>query len=111
MEGFFCERWTPSLYENPQDRRKRSVKSHAFPSKARGEIFVRHDLGNSHTDVTMRPSEIAGYNIVNCSPLLTRAWAHQERLLSPRTVNFHAAEMIWDCGEGFSCECGQLRWN
>jgi hypothetical protein len=107
--GLFGERWTPSLHENPQDRCKRSAKSHAIPFEAGGEI-VRHNLGNAHTDVGVRRSDTAGYDITKCSPLLTRAWAYQERLLSPRTVNFHTSEMVWGCRKGFSCECGELSW-
>jgi hypothetical protein len=108
--GLFGERWTSSLHEIPQDRRKRSVKPHAIPFEAGGEISVRHNLANAHTDVGTRRSDIAGYDITKCSPLLTRAWAYQERLLSPRTVNFHTSEMVWDYGKGFSCECGELSW-
>jgi hypothetical protein len=77
--GLFGERWTPSLHENPQDRRKRSVKSHAIPFEAGGEIFVRHNLGNAHTDVGTRRSDIAGYDITKYSPLSTRVCAYQER--------------------------------
>jgi len=39
-------------------------------------------------------------------PLLSRAWAFQERLLSPRVVHFADEELFWECiGKG-SCECG-----
>jgi hypothetical protein len=30
-------------------------------------------------------------------PLLTRAWVLQERILSPRTVNYATAELFWEC--------------
>ena len=38
-------------------------------------------------------------------PLLDRAWVFQERLLSPRTLHFGPAELIWECCETFTCEC------
>ncbi|KAH6875729.1 heterokaryon incompatibility protein-domain-containing protein [Alternaria rosae] len=39
-------------------------------------------------------------------PLLSRAWAFQERLLSPRVVHFADEELFCECiGKG-SCECG-----
>ncbi|KAK0667273.1 heterokaryon incompatibility protein-domain-containing protein, partial [Cercophora samala] len=40
------------------------------------------------------------------SPLLTRAWAFQEKILSPRMIHFHGEEMIWECNEEHACECG-----
>ncbi|CAG8949841.1 hypothetical protein HYFRA_00004168 [Hymenoscyphus fraxineus] len=40
-------------------------------------------------------------------PLLRRAWVFQERLLSPRFIQFGSEELIWECQEKFECECGQ----
>lgn len=37
---------------------------------------------------------------------LTRAWYFQERLLSHRVVHFTSSEMVFECREGSSCECG-----
>lgn len=37
-------------------------------------------------------------------PLLTRAWAFQERLVSPRVLFFGVEELIWECPAGRSCE-------
>jgi hypothetical protein len=42
------------------------------------------------------------------TPLLKRAWAYTERLLSPRVLNFTKSEMILECREGYSCECGRI---
>jgi hypothetical protein len=51
----------------------------------------------------------------NCSdeanketPLLKRAWAFQERLLSPRVLHFTRSEMILECREAIQCECGRV---
>jgi hypothetical protein len=38
-------------------------------------------------------------------PLVTRAWTFQERLLSRRVVHFAKSEMVFECNNGFSCEC------
>ncbi|THV45856.1 hypothetical protein BGAL_0443g00030 [Botrytis galanthina] len=38
-------------------------------------------------------------------PLMSRAWAYQERFLAPRTVHFTSAEMIWECGSMVVCVC------
>ncbi|KAJ8130503.1 hypothetical protein O1611_g3124 [Lasiodiplodia mahajangana] len=40
-------------------------------------------------------------------PLLTRGWVFQERLLSPRFLQFGKDELLWDCKESMVCECGQ----
>jgi len=42
------------------------------------------------------------------APLLRRAWAYVERLLSPRVLHFTPSEMILECQEGFICECGRI---
>jgi hypothetical protein len=42
------------------------------------------------------------------TPLLKRAWAYTERLLSPRVLHFTKSEMILECREGYSCECGRI---
>lgn len=39
------------------------------------------------------------------SKLSTRAWAFQERLLSPRTLHFGPTEMAWECRAVCNCEC------
>ena len=39
-------------------------------------------------------------------PLLTRAWAFQERILAPRVVYFCENELVWECGKLRTCECG-----
>ncbi|KAG8161229.1 hypothetical protein KVR01_009493 [Diaporthe batatas] len=39
-------------------------------------------------------------------PLLSRAWAYQERTISPRVVFFTESEMIFQCLEHVECECG-----
>ena len=42
------------------------------------------------------------------TPLLKRAWAFVERLLSPRILHFTKSEMILECREGYQCECGRI---
>lgn len=43
------------------------------------------------------------------SPLLSRGWVFQERILSPRVLHFSKGELIWECGATTSCECGGFR--
>lgn len=41
----------------------------------------------------------------NPPPLLTRAWALQERMISPRVVYFTEDELIFECRTKVQCEC------
>ncbi|KAF3036831.1 hypothetical protein E8E12_007027 [Didymella heteroderae] len=43
-------------------------------------------------------------------PLLRRAWAFQERYLSPRVVHFGPAELLWECAEDKCCECSNAKY-
>ncbi|KAI0101795.1 HET-domain-containing protein [Nemania sp. FL0031] len=45
--------------------------------------------------------------VLGVFPLLTRGWVFQERLLSPRFLLFGKDELLWDCKESITCECGQ----
>lgn len=38
-------------------------------------------------------------------PLLWRAWAYQEHMLSPRVLQFGSQEMYWECSGAKFCEC------
>jgi hypothetical protein len=42
----------------------------------------------------------------NKLPLMSRAWVFQERMLSPRTVQFTSQELVWECTTTQTCECG-----
>ena len=41
---------------------------------------------------------------VSQSPLLSRAWVVQERLLAPRVVHFGAHQIYWECNTQVACE-------
>lgn len=43
------------------------------------------------------------------NPLISRAWCFQERFLAVRSIQFMQDELVWECSEGSSCECGVLR--
>jgi hypothetical protein len=46
--------------------------------------------------------------VIRSPPLLCRAWVLQERILSLRTLDFHADELFWECDTHLTCECGRL---
>jgi len=41
--------------------------------------------------------------------LLGRGWTFQERLLATRTAHFTSSELMWECNQGFMCECGSAQ--
>ncbi|TVY44704.1 hypothetical protein LOCC1_G004620 [Lachnellula occidentalis] len=49
------------------------------------------------------PEGIYDYCVSN-TPLSSRAWTLQERLLAPRTLHFSRAQILWECNRGISCE-------
>ncbi|KAF4537402.1 uncharacterized protein LTHEOB_1593 [Lasiodiplodia theobromae] len=44
---------------------------------------------------------------VDTSPLTTRAWTLQERLMSTRVLHFTRFEIVWECNTGTQCECAR----
>ena len=62
-------------------------------------IFVRIDHGHQEGSIPVKKH-----------PLLTRAWAFQERLLSSRVLHFGHFELLWECAEATSCECLRSRY-
>lgn len=97
----------------------------ACSSDCSGGLFVKDQIAKSHLlDITFRgqsyplfisesPSEVLDFNdaatglgrdVENKYPLLSRAWAFQERLVSPRVVFFTKTQLIWDCYEGCAFE-------
>lgn len=39
------------------------------------------------------------------TPLLSRGWVYQERLLSPRLLHFGEQELFWECMASTTCQC------
>jgi hypothetical protein len=68
------------------------------------EVYIRQELDKRH----IPPWCMATGGIYRSNfPLMTRAWAYQERLLSPRLVHFAMGEVMWECSELSLCECFQ----
>lgn len=96
----------------------RPVESYEIPgsNQAFGEtIFVRHSQAQAHSDIVSK-ADIEKFSFIprdevemqRRAPLLSRAWAFQERLLSPRILHCHSGELIWECKTGIACECKGL---
>jgi heterokaryon incompatibility protein (HET) len=63
-------------------------------------ITVRQKL--KHWTFTVTNTSVQPY------PLLSRGWVFQERYLSPRVLHFCKEEMVWECIEETTCECGGI---
>lgn len=70
----------------------REVELSVYPSD-------RHDFWTSKAPQTDR---------ADSSPLHTRGWAFQERLLATRIVHFYETELVWECNTQVLCECSAL---
>jgi hypothetical protein len=76
------------------------------------QLSVRRSLFHSHhimarkkvTHWAWPPSKASA----NVHPLLSRGWAFQERILSPRVLHFCKEELLWECRGETVCECGSL---
>jgi len=103
--SLFGTRWT-RVEPGAQSAGKMSISSVKVAQFSNNEdIYVRPQLRLAHE----RFVEIDNAEEhVEDSPLLTRAWAFQERLLPVRTLHFHAEEMVWECVSGLSCECEEF---
>ncbi|OTA61185.1 HET-domain-containing protein [Hypoxylon sp. EC38] len=61
-----------------------------------------HDLKMAH------PTDSIA-DISKWGPLLCRAWAYQERMISPRILYFTESEIIFQCFQNIACECGTIK--
>jgi hypothetical protein len=60
-------------------------------------------IGNKSHSFYVAEALVLG-RILSEQPLLERAWCLQERLLSPRMVDFTRDQMLWTCQELCACE-------
>ncbi|KAI1807953.1 HET-domain-containing protein [Daldinia bambusicola] len=76
-------------------------------------------MGNHRWPIYARPSHYlqettcpfsAGEESHQSSPLLSRAWAFQERMISPRVLYFTRSEILFQCFTHSTCECTVLKY-
>ncbi|KAK2035339.1 heterokaryon incompatibility protein [Colletotrichum zoysiae] len=80
----------------------RTIPSLCFRmTKPGGDVFTIALGIGAKRDGTREYAKVQAY-----FPLFNRAWCLQERLLSRRVIHFNYGEMAFDCGDGYSCECG-----
>ncbi|RSL88935.1 hypothetical protein CEP51_001463 [Fusarium floridanum] len=56
----------------------------------------------------LHPAGWRSYDDRESFPLLGRAWAFQERIMSPRFLHIGHPELRWECKETVLCECGDI---
>ena len=60
-------------------------------------------------DIHCRQPLIHDWSDFKRSVLMVRAWAFQERMLSPRILHFMDEELWFECCEAFACECSTVQ--
>ncbi|KAF2127587.1 HET-domain-containing protein [Dothidotthia symphoricarpi CBS 119687] len=64
------------------------------------DILLSHRFGKQHDFCLQFDDTEFGKEIVPRTPLSTRGWAYQERLLSPRILHYFSREIVWECNTG-----------
>lgn len=106
--GLFANKWTRSSGDN---NFKIPIDAHLVTTSAKNledKVFVRPRLHLAHNRFCNMENAM---DHIEDAPLLTRAWAFQERLLPSRTLHFHAEELVWECKSAVQCECQSLDRN
>jgi hypothetical protein len=106
--GLFFRRWTrfkdkEGIFEGSQ-RLPTAFVDLSCHEQAGAFVRPRLHLGHDRFQETDN-----ALKHIDDAPLLSRAWAFQERLLPARTLHFHAEELIWECKSGMNCECRWLK--
>ena len=68
------------------------------------QVSITNTSGVDVTVLTRRA--ISHFDRPQDFPLMKRGWVFQERILSPRVLHFGPQELLWECMENRSCECG-----
>ena len=104
LEAGFLETGLESLFD-PLHLQQR------LPSGDRGELLVSRPVythgGEGYTRSSSSSTSLWRVNVEAC-PLATRAWALQERLLSPRKLHFGREEVFWECRKSRYAEGGEF---
>jgi len=81
-----------------------------FPDASKLRKELRLSLRIMTTHPTLQINSLSDPKQDQILPLLSRAWAYQERLLSPRVLHFGPQEVFWECMQDLDCECHELKW-
>lgn len=79
------------------------------PPNFRGKLEILEHSTGVYVRESLHHHEFASNTFVTHpgkSPLSSRAWTLQERLLSTRILHFTASELVWECNTESCCQCG-----
>jgi hypothetical protein len=112
--GLFKDREPPQILASADTETPSTVYEHAprppwrmrlcNPAGETVTFLVRDTARHAQWDPFDEVAKSAGA----FNPLLSRAWAFQERLLATRIVHFADHELVWECRESLRCECTHL---
>ncbi|KAL5375950.1 hypothetical protein DPSP01_010817 [Paraphaeosphaeria sporulosa] len=79
-----------------------------FEDGSEATFFVRKHIQHNYPSFESVYRIIEGkWTMAGSWPLMQRAWAFQERLLSPRVLHLGPSELVWECQEHTRCECSE----
>jgi len=90
------------LFQILPDSLDRAISPSVLPPNA-PPLYYRSAI--SHEELQNCMDDQVSTKQERAFPLLRRAWAYQEHLLSPRIVHFTARELVWECSQTMSCCC------
>ncbi|MCJ1249590.1 hypothetical protein MMC30_006816 [Trapelia coarctata] len=85
------------------------ILSQSLPSanyETRGHLLVCRSIYDYETETLQRHVAGLWYNNVEQSPLSTRGWTLQERILAGRKIHFGADHLFWECRHSSQAEGG-----
>ena len=97
----YQDSYQPILCDRPElpSCRLGGDKSHVY---VRSKYPCKGDITPQQTATMIL--ELPGKILGRSSYLGRRAWAFQERLLSPRVLNYTAGQLVWECRQMAKCE-------
>ncbi|KAI9640558.1 hypothetical protein NHQ30_010856 [Ciborinia camelliae] len=104
QKGLFLDRWTQMRHYSQQSPITFSVEDVDISCDKYPTAILRPQLWLGEDQLSL-DHRAAYKRVQENSPLLTRAWAFQERFLSPRTLHFHCEELIMECKSENQREC------
>ncbi len=112
-EGLFTPRKPAPIFTSADTPERSLVREHGPEYK----FITDRDEGDQQVTYVVRDMArhaqwdrmwIIARTAGDCNPLLSRAWAYQERLVATRVVHFADHELIWECAQMQRCECMHL---
>ncbi|KAK8096080.1 hypothetical protein PG999_014102 [Apiospora kogelbergensis] len=87
------------------ESRPRAVRSEGIDAEKGAFCLIAHPVGLTQAKSHFSYADDHA-DLLREFPLLTRAWALQERWLAPRVLHFCGSEVAFECNEVTTCECG-----